>query len=328
VIGGLLAVLGRTGAAFAGSAPWTALTPLTPSDSMLSYGNFALDGDYVLANPYRLGQPSFMSWGVDVLQRSGGGFDRQATIAPPDTLNRGFGQELALSGNTALLAAAETSTPPDPPIPGSVFVYVRNGSSWTLQQELKAPDGQADAGWGVGGDAFGSGVVVQGDTALVGAPRRAMGADLRRGGIYFFARTGTTWSMQQEITPPDGVDAFGLRIALDGDTFVTGVPGRNGPNGSPPADSPCGSPTVVCNDDGAPTSASAGQSAGCGCRVATTLAPRSGVFAVLLVLGVLASSRRFIRTSRRRSARGLVAAALPTAASIRLRITGSGHYEE
>jgi hypothetical protein len=227
VYGALACALSLPIRAEAANRPWTAQPPLAPADSTLFYGEYAFDGNFVLASTYKLGAGH--GFGVDVLQVASGGFDHQATIPLPDSVNRDFGHVLAVDGDTAVIGA-DTTFAPDPPIVGSVFVYVRSGGSWALQQELKPPDGQIDAGRDVGGDHFGETVAIQGDTLLVGAPNKRVGNNDEQGVLYVFGRSGASWSLEQEISTPDGVadDVFGWNIALDGDTFVAGVPHRNG----------------------------------------------------------------------------------------------------
>lgn len=122
-----------------------------------------------------------------------------------------FGQAVALSGNTALVSANQ-----DDAATGSVYVFVETAGSWTLQQRLVADDGGA-------GDVFGTFVAIDGDTAIIGAP----GHDGATGAAYVFVRTGSTWSQQQKIAPPDGDpgDRFGTSVAVSGETAIVGSPG-------------------------------------------------------------------------------------------------------
>jgi hypothetical protein len=83
------------------------------------------------------------------------------------------------------------------------------------QAKLTAPDGAEY-------DNFGYSVAVAGDTAVVGAPQAfTPGA----GSAYVFVRSGTTWSQQAKLTASDGApeDAFGLSVAVAGDTAVVGA---------------------------------------------------------------------------------------------------------
>jgi len=90
--------------------------------------------------------------------------------------------------------------------------------NWSETQKLLASDAVADA-------AFGGGVCLDGNTAIIGAP----GDDDNghwSGSAYVFIWDGTSWTEQAKLLPSDGgaVDAqFGGYMDLDGDTAVIGA---------------------------------------------------------------------------------------------------------
>jgi hypothetical protein len=69
-------------------------------------------------------------------------------------------------------------------------------------------------------------VALSGDTALVGAVFDDVGSNGDQGSVYIFARSGTTWSEQAQLTPSHGApgDRFGASVALWGNTALVGVP--------------------------------------------------------------------------------------------------------
>jgi hypothetical protein len=69
-----------------------------------------------------------------------------------------------------------------------------------------------------GMDVFGRSVAINGDTAVVGAFEKGR----RFGAAYVFTRSGGVWNEQQKLTASDGTDgdAFGISVAVDGDTAV------------------------------------------------------------------------------------------------------------
>jgi hypothetical protein len=140
-------------------------------------------------------------------------WSRQAKIA--STSDQEFGQAVALSddGNTALVSA-----PGDTSEQGAAYVYVRAGTTWTQQAKLTA-----DVRNNV--DAYAFSIALEGDFALVGAPKR----NSQRGAVYVYERTGTTWAQKTIITPADAAngDQFGSSLALVGDTVVIGAQGRS-----------------------------------------------------------------------------------------------------
>lgn len=80
---------------------------------------------------------------------------------------------------------------------------------------------------GVAFDSFGTSVTVSGDTAVVGAPGVDYPGVLGAGAAYVFVRSGSTWVLQATLTStvPAEAEAFGVSVALDGDTAVIGAPG-------------------------------------------------------------------------------------------------------
>jgi hypothetical protein len=107
---------------------------------------------------------------------------------------------------------------------GAVHVYTNTGNgAWNFQQKLIIEDGE-------GGDAFGWSVSVSadGNTALVGALNEDVGANTFQGSAYVFTRTGTTWTLQQQLTANNGAegDYFGWSVSLsaDGSTALIGAP--------------------------------------------------------------------------------------------------------
>ncbi len=129
-----------------------------------------------------------------------------------------FGHSVAIFGDTALVGAHAHTTVAGAGA-GTVYVFVRSGVDWTLQQTLRADDGAAS-------DWFGWSVALSGDTALVGAPWCATAGGTAAGAAYVFVRSGTAWTLQQKVTADDGAsdDHFSYSVALDGQTALVGAP--------------------------------------------------------------------------------------------------------
>ncbi len=118
----------------------------------------------------------------------------------------GFGDAIAMSGDTALVAAVGHNGQT-----GADYVLVHSGGSWKEQQKLTIPGGGQ-------GDQLGAAIALDGDTALATTLRVGTGA-------WVFVRSGATWSVQQELLPGDGApkNIFGLSAALSGDTAIVGA---------------------------------------------------------------------------------------------------------
>ena len=135
-----------------------------------------------------------------------------------------FGSSVALSGNTAVIGAMRDDVTQQDQ--GSVYVFVRNGAAWTLQQKITASDGAA-------GDYFGLAVALSGDTLVVGSPLDNIGAKFDQGSVYVFTRSGAVWTQKQKIINSEGAafDSFGVAVALSDDTLMVSASGADiGPN--------------------------------------------------------------------------------------------------
>jgi len=107
--------------------------------------------------------------------------------------------------------------------------YVFEGSLTPWKQRAKLIDRE-----GKGGDSFGKSVALWGNTALIGAPRKAINGILAQGAAFVFvaSRIGI-WSQQATLIQSDGKfdDELGLSVALSGNTAVVGKEGMGNPGG-------------------------------------------------------------------------------------------------
>jgi hypothetical protein len=121
---------------------------------------------------------------------------------------------------------------------GAVYVYRRDGASWSQQAYIKASNTERN-------DAFGVSVAFNGDattlavgamdedstsTGVNGAEAPAEGTDWESdrsiGAVYVFTRSDTTWTQQAYLkaSDPGPNDQFGVRVSLDDDGNVLAVP--------------------------------------------------------------------------------------------------------
>ena len=126
---------------------------------------------------------------------------------------------IAVSGNTLVVGAAFDVT--NGVIGGAVYVYVRDGHTWSLQQKLFASD-RANF------DQFGIAVDVVGDTIVVGA-HGDNDEGFQTGAVYVFRRNGTTWTEEQKLKASDAApdSAFGSSVALSEQTIAIGAPSES-----------------------------------------------------------------------------------------------------
>ena len=159
-----------------------------------------------------------------------------------------FGDSVAISGDTVVVGApAEQSnatgvngdeSDDSAQDSGAVYVFVRNGMSWSQQAYLKASNTDEY-------DGFGWSVSVSGDTIVVGSPNEdsdATGVNgdqgnpptipegtnnfLNAGAAYVFVRSNGEWSQQAYLKASNSgrFDEFGRSVAVSGDTVVVGAP--------------------------------------------------------------------------------------------------------
>lgn len=98
--------------------------------------------------------------------------------------------------------------------------------------QVQAPSAAAPSASGLllgadtaAGDDFGSAVALDGDTLLVGARLHDLPGAADAGAAYVFVRVAGAWVEQARLVAPDAAafDAFGVAVALDGDTAVVGA---------------------------------------------------------------------------------------------------------
>ena len=153
-----------------------------------------------------------------VFIQAGDSWVLQAQLRAPDAADFDlYGQSVGIDDDTIVVGSPLDNDPV--PNQGSAYVFTRTGTTWTQQAKLTATDATAQS-------LLGQSIAIEGDTIVAGAPGQN---GLFGGAAYVFARTGTTWTQQAELTPAANV-GVGQSVAIDGDTIVAGAPlgGING----------------------------------------------------------------------------------------------------
>ena len=159
--------------------------------------------------------------------------------------NQSYGNSVAIDGDTIVVGAiaessAQTTITNGPSAStdtsvsraGAAYVYIRDGTSWSQQAYLKAPNAHTIS-------YFGTAVAISADTIAVGAYAEASNQTTitngvaassdtsapGAGAVYIFVRNGNSWMQQAYIKAPNanGGDRFGTSLAIDGDTLVVGA---------------------------------------------------------------------------------------------------------
>lgn len=152
-----------------------------------------------------------------VFTRSGATWSQQVKLQASDVAagdNFGISVSLSASGNTLAVGSAydDNSGGSDA---GSVYVFVRSGTTWTEQTRLQASDAAL-------ANRFGNSVSLSADgrTMAVGAHNKSPG-----GYVYVYMQIGVTWLEQTRLQASNPVanDRFGYSVALSADSNTVAV---------------------------------------------------------------------------------------------------------
>ena len=188
----------------------------------------------------------FKVYTVMLTRQSAASFGLQAYAKASNTdTGDEFGYSVALSGDTLAVGAPFESSnatgingnqsDTTAPNAGAVYVFVRNGITWSYKDYIKASNTD-------GGDKFGWSASLSGDTLAVGAPfedSNFKGIDAGHGvgqdndlagdsgAVYVFTRDSSgAWTQQAYVKGSNNSknDQFGSSVSLDKDTLVVGAP--------------------------------------------------------------------------------------------------------
>jgi hypothetical protein len=135
-------------------------------------------------------------------------FFEQAKLLADDTATEdNFGDAVAIDEDTVIVGASSVDVDGTRD-QGAAYVFTRAGAAWTETARLTAIDGAE-------GHFFGASVVIEGDTAVVGAP----GARA----AYVFTHADGVWTQTAKLTLNDFVAGFGTSLALSGRRLVVGA---------------------------------------------------------------------------------------------------------
>ena len=179
---------------------WSHQATLTASGGTTS-DNFAeavsLDGDRAL-----VGADYDNSIGaVYVFARAGSTWSHEAKLIPSDTtVGQRFGRSVSLSGERALIGAAYLNSQE-----GAAYVFTLNEGVWSEEAKLTPPSSGAS-------QYFGFSVALYQDQLIIGA----IGVSDFQGAVYFYSRSGSTWSLDNEIicTTCNQSDYLGYTVGM------------------------------------------------------------------------------------------------------------------
>lgn len=202
---------------------WQETQELTASDGLAGdwFGySVSLTGQFALVGAHH---DDGQSGAAYVFEYDGNNWTQTDKLTASDmTLNDWFGFSVSLSGNRAVIGAAN-----DDSGRGSAYVFESNGTDWIETRKLMADDGQSRDRFGVSVDQFG-------DFVLIGAPGYALDAAL--GSVYLFEYNGLDWNQTLTFTNSAGNlgNEFGNSVSFNADhVFISTLTGliQNGVTG-------------------------------------------------------------------------------------------------
>jgi len=176
-------------------------------------GDFTIIGTFDTESAYLFGRDKggTDNWG-EVIELTA------SDTAPDD----GFGEAIAIGDDFAIVGAPFNDDAGSNS--GSAYIFEKDfgGTNvWDERIKLVAVDAAAD-------DRFGTSVAINGDFAIVGAPRDDVITG-NTGSVYIFGRNEggpDAWGVIAKINASDAAisDEFGTSVAISGDTIIVGTP--------------------------------------------------------------------------------------------------------
>jgi hypothetical protein len=223
---------------------WSQVAELTASDAVKFISSFgstvAVSGDTIVVAT-NFGCTSTVTSGAYVFVKPATGWTNMtetAKLTEANVCTDGFGFSAAISGNTIVVGAADTTVGSNN-LQGAVYVYVEPAAGWT---STATPTATLTEAHGAARDLLGTALAIQGGTVVAGGAS-AQFTGSKAGAVYVFEEPVSGWANENEtatltVTDPNTSNSLGNAVAISNDeaTIVAGAPGRVGstsvPNGA------------------------------------------------------------------------------------------------
>jgi hypothetical protein len=176
----------------------------------------SISGDYAIVGAHLddIGAKNDQGSAYIFVREQGVWKEQAKLIAADGAASDHFGQSVSISGDYAIVGAPNGGGSWF--LQGAAYIYIRSGTTWSLQVKINAADG-------VIGDHFGTSVSIQGDYAVIGAPNDS-DPYASIGSAYIFFRSGATWLQQAKLisSVPELNEYFGYSVSIDGDNVIIG----------------------------------------------------------------------------------------------------------
>ncbi|MEM1214900.1 MAG: T9SS type A sorting domain-containing protein [Bacteroidota bacterium] len=195
---------------------WTQTAKLVPSEPV-AQGSFgqgvALAGDYAFVGDTRARNEAGVKTGaVYVFQHNNGQWTQQAKLTPSDgQASDGFGWVKAISDNYLTVGASQAPGNNEY-YKGAVYIFTREGNTWTEQQKIITPDGDNI-------DKFLRDYSFSGNYLAL-----ASASGVNEAPVYLFRRNGSIWEEVQVFTSsqPEN-ERYGHEVYLTNDYLFVGA---------------------------------------------------------------------------------------------------------
>lgn len=173
------------------------------------------DGTYIATGAPNYGASN--EGAIYVFTRSGTTWSQQQRLTGFSASSSTAGRTIAINGDGSYLMFSCANSVPA--IAGFVHIYIRTGSTWTLQQTLS---GLNVFGWALD-------INNSGDTVII----NSIAYNSYQGIVHIYNRLGTSWALLQSVTttPSQSNAGFtnrqGLSIDDSGSWFIGGATGMN-----------------------------------------------------------------------------------------------------
>jgi hypothetical protein len=199
---------------------WSPLVQLTGSmaNEWAEFGtSLAATADTAIVGAPYEGSPGAEPGAAYVFVRAAQSWtEQQRLTANPASALSLFGAAAGLADDLAIVGAPGDKAAGAKA--GAAYGFVRSAQAWD-QTGVLAPTS-------VLGAEFGVAVAIDGATAVIGAPIDSAPGHNGEGAAYVFARSASSWSLEQLLTPADGAKGveFGRSCSLSGDKVIVGAP--------------------------------------------------------------------------------------------------------
>lgn len=158
---------------------------------------------------------------IAIFERVAGMWTRTALLTASDAATADvLGECVALDGELLIASAANVGLLTPAPWTGAAYVFERGPSGWAQRTKLVPPNPSEFMEAGLA-----SAIDAETRTAVVAA-RLDDDAATDAGSVSVYREIGGSWTHAQELHAPDALpgDAFGYRVAIDGDVLAIATP--------------------------------------------------------------------------------------------------------